>query len=255
MHIHLVLCFIISIFLLSVCGCNNNSERNTTTKNTNEDSTGIKISENEQRKESANQKTQEEIQEQLDKRLNHPPVVTSIRIENVPGNDTISKFRALVDAKDPDNDDITFRYQWKLNGEDIPDAVDKTLEWREDFKKGSIVSVAVIPFDGKDEGVWKAEGSFTIPNSPPIITSEPKPLVEDGKLTYALKAEDPDGDAIEYTLKNAPKGMTIKPATGLITWDFDEADIGEHEVEIVVTDSEGAKASQTLTLNISPRNQ
>lgn len=254
MQTHLILCFIFSFFLLGVCGCNN-SEKSTISENTNKNSTEIKISEKEQHTESVNHKTQEEIQEQVDKKLNHPPVVKSIRIESVPGNDTINTFRAIVDAKDPDNDVITFGYQWKLDGEDIPGATDETLEWREDFKKGSIISVGVIPFDGKDEGVWKAEGSFTIPNSAPIITSEPIPRVEDGKLSYALKAEDPDGDPIEYTLKNAPRGMTIEPATGLITWEFGEADIGEHVVEIIVTDSEGAKASQMLTLNISPKNQ
>jgi hypothetical protein len=254
MHIQLILCFIISFFLLNICGCNN-SEKSTNIENTNKNSPEIKTSEEEQDAEPVNRKTKAEIQEQVDRTLNHPPVVKSIRIESIPGNDTINAFRAIVEAKDPDNDVISVGYQWKLDGEDIPGATDETLEWRQDFKKGSIISVGVIPFDGKDEGVWKAEGNFTIPNSPPIITSEPVPRVEDGKLTYALKAKDPDGDPIEYTLKNAPRGMTIEPATGLITWEFDEADIGEHVVEIIVTDSEGAKASQRLTLNISAQNR
>jgi hypothetical protein len=254
MHRHWNLCFIISFFVLNIFGCNN-SERSAIIENTNKNPPEIKISEKEQHAESVNPKTQTGIQEQVDQKLNHPPVVKSIRIESVPGNDTMNAFRAIVEAKDPDNDFISFGYQWKLNGEDIPGATDETLEWREDFKKGSIISVAVIPSDGKDEGVWKAEGSFTIPNSPPIITSKPIPRVEDGKLSYAVKAEDPDGDPIQYTLKNAPRGMTIEPATGLITWVFDEADIGEHVVEIIVTDSEGAKASQILTLNISPQDQ
>lgn len=255
MNIRLISCFIISSFLLNICGCNNDSEKSTTIKNTNEISPEIKISEKEQDAESVNRKTQAEIQKQDDQKLNHPPVVKSIRIETVSGNDTINAFRAIVEAKDPDNDVISFEYQWKLNGEEIPGATDETLEWGEDFKKGSIISVGVIPSDGKDDGVWKTEGSFTIPNSPPIITSKPMPRVEDGKLSYALKAEDPDGDPIEYTLRNAPRGMTIEPATGLITWEFDESDIGEHVVEIIVADSEGAKASQMLSLNISAQNQ
>lgn len=253
MHIPLISCFIISFFLLNISGCDNNTEKSTILEKTSKNSPEIEISG--QDTESIDRNTETEFQEQVDEKLNHRPVVKSIRIEPISGNDTSNAFRAIVEAKDPDDDVISFGYQWKLDGEDIPGATDEMLEWREDFKKGSVISVGVIPFDGKDEGVWKAEGSFTIPNAPPIITSEPLPRIEDGKLSYVLKADDPDGDPIEYTLKNAPRGMTIEPATGLITWEFGEADIGEHTVEIIVTDSEGARTSQMLTLNISPQNQ
>jgi hypothetical protein len=253
MNIYLILCFIFSFLLLNIGGCNDDGKKSTIIENTNKNSP--EISDQEQDKESIDHKTETETQEQVDQKLNHPPVVKSIRIESISGTGTSDGFRAIVEAKDLDNDVISFGYQWKLDGEEIPGATDETLEWREDFKKGSTISVDVIPFDGKDEGVWKAKGSFTIPNSPPIITSEPMPRIEEGKLSYVLKAEDPDGDPIEYTLKNSPRGMTIEPATGLITWEFGEADIGEHIVEIIVTDSEGAKASQMLTLNVAPQNQ
>lgn len=255
MTIYLILCFIFSFFLLNIGGCNNDGEKGTIIEKTNKNSPEIKIGEREQDKESIDHKTEAETQGQVGQKLNHPPVVKSIRIESISETDPSNGFRAIVEAKDPDNDLISFGYQWKLDGEEIPGAKDEMLEWSENFKKGSIISVDVIPFDGKDEGVWKAEGSFAIPNSPPIITSEPAPRIEDGKLSYVLKAEDPDGDPIDYTLKNAPRGMTIEPATGLITWEFDEADKGEYIVEITVADSEGAKASQMLTLNISPQNQ
>ena len=46
--------------------------------------------------------------------------------------------------------------------------------------------------------------------------------------------------------------MTIEPATGLIVWDYGEQDAGTYTVTIVVSDSEGAKASQDLTLSIDP---
>ncbi len=108
----------------------------------------------------------------------------------------------------------------------------------------------VIPYDRRNEGVWKAEGEFMIPNSPPKITSEPEAKMEGGKFRYSVKAEDPDGDPIEFTLKNAPKGMSIDSKTGIITWDFDEKDTGEHNVEIIASDPEGAKSSQMLTLTI-----
>lgn len=251
MYKHLILCFVFSLLLLNIGGCNNDSDKSTIIENTGKNS--LDIREQKQDREPINRNTEAESQEQVNQKLNHPPVVRSIRIESISGTDTSKAFRAIVEAKDPDNDFISFRYQWKLDGEEIPGATGEILEGREDFKKGSIISVAVIPFDGKDEGVWKAEGSYTMPNTPPIISSEPIPRVEDGKFSYALKAEDPDGDPTEYTLKNAPRGMTLEPATGLITWEFGEADKGKYIVEIIVTDSEGAKASQTLTVNIAPQ--
>ena len=75
--------------------------------------------------------------------------------------------------------------------------------------------------------------------------------MEGGKFRYAVKAEDPDGDPIEFTLKDAPKWMSIDPKTGIITWDFDEKkDAGEYRVEVIASDPEGAKSSQILTLTI-----
>ncbi|HEX3035408.1 MAG TPA: putative Ig domain-containing protein [Thermodesulfobacteriota bacterium] len=181
---------------------------------------------------------------------NHPPQVTSIKIEGISDSGIREGFRAVAEARDPDGDEVNFRYQWKLNGENIVGATDEVIQWQDDFKKGDEISVEVIPFDGRDEGVWKAEGSLKIPNSPPQIVSEPEVRMEGGKFSYAVKAEDPDGDPIEFTLKNAPEGMEIEPSTGVIMWDFDEEDIGEHNVQVIASDPEGATATQDLTLRI-----
>lgn len=181
---------------------------------------------------------------------NHPPEITSISIVYVSDSDPRSGLRAVTKAKDLEGEEVSFRYQWKRNGEKITGAVGEVLEWHDDFKKGDKISVEVIPYDGKNEGIWRAEGGFTIPNSPPKITSEPEAKMEGGKFRYPVKAEDPDGDPIEFTLKNAPKGMSIDSKTGLITWDFNEKDIGDYKVEVIASDPEGAKSSQTLTLTI-----
>src|SRR3989304_2059335 len=181
---------------------------------------------------------------------NRPPEVASIRIAYVTDNDPRDGLKAVVQAKDPDGDEISFKYLWKINGEEIVGATDEALEWQDEFKRGDKITLEVIPFDGKEEGLWRIEGEFSIPNSPPKITSEPEPKMEGGKFGYTVLAEDPDGDPVEYTLKNAPKGMVIEPATGLITWNFDKKDAGEYKIEIIATDPEGAKANQILPLTI-----
>jgi hypothetical protein len=181
---------------------------------------------------------------------NQPPQIKSIRIARASESDPRAGFRVDVKAQDPDGDEVSLRYQWKKNDEDIVGAVEEVLPWQEDFKKGDYISVEIVPFDGEDEGIWRSEEGFTIPNSPPKIISQPEARMEGGKFTYQVKAEDPDGDQIEFALKNAPGGMTIEPATGLVTWEFGEKDIGEHRIEVIASDSEGAKDIQILTLNI-----
>ena len=48
----------------------------------------------------------------------------------------------------------------------------------------------------------------TTANHPPTITSTP-PLMVNRTYEYDVKATDPDGDALAFSLTNAPDGMTI----------------------------------------------
>ena len=153
---------------------------------------------------------------------------------------------------DPDAG-TSFIYDWKQNGSDLTGAGEEKLEWREGFKKGDTITVAVTPYSDLGQGVMSAEGSFKIPNSPPVITSEPGTSFEEGRFSYIIEAEDPDGDSIDFSLKNAPRGMTIEPAAGLIIWEYGEKDAGDYKVTVIVTDSEGAESRQELTLSIHPR--
>jgi len=253
MYLHWLCLF--TICFLIIVGCSKEKEKKIVL-NEGEQSASQKASKDKkQEAKVTNEDAESDYSERLNSRINRPPVVRSITIVNKSESDPRQGFKAVVEAFDPDQDEIEFRYQWKLEGEEIIGAIDEEMDWHEDFVKGSHVSVEVIPFDGIDEGVWKAEGNFTIPNSPPKILSEPNSRIEGGKFIYVILAEDPDGDSIEFTLKNAPKGMTIEPATGLISWDFDENDLGEHSIEIAVSDSEGAKSTQTLNLNITSESQ
>ena len=70
-----------------------------------------------------------------------------------------------------------------------------------------------------------ATQSFTIlvqqepGNHPPVIISQPVTTAVAGQTyTYPVKAVDPDDDPLTYVLDAAPAGMTIDPATGLISW-------------------------------------
>jgi PKD repeat protein len=56
-------------------------------------------------------------------------------------------------------------------------------------------------------------------NETPILTSYPITTATVGaEYTYDVKATDPDGDTLTYSLTVKPTGMAIDPATGLIKW-------------------------------------
>lgn len=199
----------------------------------------------------ADYETEADVRYDTDERVRHLPRIRAIRIVSLT-SDMRDGFKAVVQTDKADTGDIEYIYEWKINGEEIIGAAREAVEWQDGFKKGDSLTVGVIPVSDIGEGVWKAEGTITIPNSPPQITSEPDTLFQDGKFSYTVEAVDPDGDTFDYTLRGAPGGMIIEPAAGLITWQYGSEDAGDYEVVIIVADSEGALSSQTLTFTIHP---
>lgn len=94
-------------------------------------------------------------------------------------------------------------------------------------------------------------------NRPPQIVSQPVLEGLDGQLyTYPVVAEDSDpGDVLTYALTLAPDGMTIDTATGAIAWTPTVAQVGAHEVTVVVTDRAGASDTQTWTVTVARSNR
>lgn len=72
----------------------------------------------------------------------------------------------------------------------------------------------------------------------PTITSKPlSTTVNINELyAYSVKATDPDGDTLIYSLIKKPSGMFINSETGLIKWRPKSNQVGVHDVMIKVTD-------------------
>jgi hypothetical protein len=87
-------------------------------------------------------------------------------------------------------------------------------------------------------------------NSAPVIESNAVTTATEGALyIYGVEATDPDGDELEFALLIHPAGMTISSSTGVINWTPTEAQIGEHEVEIEVSDLYRS-TSQSFTITV-----
>lgn len=91
-------------------------------------------------------------------------------------------------------------------------------------------------------------------NHAPVITSKPEIEAVGGvRYKYQLKAYDPDGDVLTYSLIEAPCGMKISSTTGLIEWTPSEARAGKkYNVRIKVSDGQ-ASAEQSYELEVVPK--
>jgi len=87
-------------------------------------------------------------------------------------------------------------------------------------------------------------------NSSPVIESDPVTTAKEGAVyTYDIEATDPNEDTLTYSLTISPTGMTINSTTGVITWTPTEAQVGENEVVVEVSD--GSKSTtQSFTVTV-----
>ena len=177
---------------------------------------------------------------------NSPPVISKVKIlpEVFKPGDTLS---VEVSASDADGDEVTISYEWTKNGE--PAGNSKRIE--APLRRGDKVDVKITPFDGEVYGrsvILHRE----IVNLPPMII-EDKKYNFDGKVySYQVRATDPDGDTLTYSLKTAPSGMTIDPSTGQLKWNVPPEFKGKTPITVSVTDGHGGESLQSLTLEIRP---
>jgi hypothetical protein len=177
---------------------------------------------------------------------NAPPEISKVKIlpEVFKPGDTLS---VEVSASDVDGDEVTISYEWTKNGE--PAGNSKRIE--APLRRGDKVDVNITPFDGE---VYSRPVILhrEIVNLPPMII-EDKKYNFDGKIyTYQIKATDPDGDTLTYSLKSAPAGMTIDPSTGQLKWNVPPEFKGKTPITVSVTDGHGGESLQNLTLEIRP---
>jgi hypothetical protein len=92
-------------------------------------------------------------------------------------------------------------------------------------------------------------------NDAPTITSTPiTAATEDILYNYDVKATDPDGDTLTYSLTTYPPGMVIDSITGVISWRPTNSQVGIHEVTVKVIDGNGGITTQPFTITVTNTN-
>lgn len=179
---------------------------------------------------------------------NRPPQVIAVPFRE-PRIHRGVDIEVMPEGSDPDGDLVTFRIDWFINGERLPDFNEPVLPG-DRFQKGDRIALRIVPSDGKTDGLPFSGQPFAVPNAPPHFVSSPPLQFQAESYVYEARAEDSDGDVLTYRLEGGPPGMTIDADTGKVTWQIGQEQAGGHMVRIVALDNEGLKAVQEYTLTI-----
>ena len=151
-----------------------------------------------------------------------------------------------AEAADADGDPVTFEYEWVMGGK----VVSTTKGLSRDINiSGTEFMVTVTPTDGELKG-QSVSLRRTVLNIPPRIEANYDYTFDGNKLTYQIKATDPDGDKITYGVENPQPGMSVDAETGALRWDVPAA-LTNTTVPIVVTASDGRGGSARMELKFT----
>ncbi|XP_034729420.1 von Willebrand factor D and EGF domain-containing protein isoform X1 [Etheostoma cragini] len=86
-------------------------------------------------------------------------------------------------------------------------------------------------------------------NGPPALQSLPVHLwsFQGENLIYQLKARDPEGSAVHFTLESGPEGASLSPA-GLLMWKTETTDT--HTFQFTVTDDCNAETRASIQVSV-----
>jgi hypothetical protein len=179
---------------------------------------------------------------------NSPPRITEVSINS----DGIPKHTDLVvepEIFDADDDSVAISYQWYINDEAETLLTENALPAKS-YLRGDTIRFTIAITDGYADGKLYESASLVVPNAAPQFLSQPPEEFAALEYNYQVEALDPDGDKLAYLLEEAPDGMTINRANGLIRWPLVDVTRGEYKVRIVVKDSSDAEAVQEYTMTL-----
>ena len=167
--------------------------------------------------------------------------------------DNQDSYSYQVEAIDPDGDELTY----VLNNPPFGAGIEENglLSFTPSGDLQPVYTFTVQVDDGRG---GTATQTFTVEvpnvvseNRPPAFTSTP--LVEGNignEYSYQPTVTDPDLEPLTFSLIEAPQGMTIAAATGLLLWTPTGTQLGDNSVTMQVSDAEGLSDTQTFTIAV-----
>lgn len=177
------------------------------------------------------------------------PTITKAKLQ-LESVDNIDRMKVIIEDNQNDKRSIRYKYEWFKNSKPFGANDDNVTG----FKKGDRIEVKITPFDGKQYG-QPVLLNIDIARVPPKIV-ENKTISFDGNaLSYQVKAVDPDGGTLSYSLVDGPKDMTIDSETGVINWYVKTEEYGKHKVNVMIKNSGGAEVIYPLNIDVGKTNE
>ncbi len=149
----------------------------------------------------------------------HSPVAGTAAISpTAPATNAILT-AAGVGFTDPDNDPLTYTYQWSVNGTAIAGATTPTFDLSATGHgdHGDVVTVAIVASDPAGHKSATVTGTVTVANTVPVkgtVAITPSPPTAGAKLTATPSAfTDADNDPLAYHYQWSVKGIDVAAAT------------------------------------------
>jgi hypothetical protein len=182
---------------------------------------------------------------------NRAPLISSLALapdgEVQPGQEVT----AVPQAMDPDGDTLAYEFEWLLNDEPVRGADEAAFDTRA-LKRGDRLVARVRVGDGEEWSPVSESMALELANRPPKIAGVPAIEAVGGGITAQLDADDPDGDkSLRFRVVEGPKGLSVDPVSGRLSWRPEPGTIGAHAVEIGVADSLGAESALRFELTVS----
>ncbi|MCC3595807.1 MULTISPECIES: putative Ig domain-containing protein [unclassified Microcoleus] len=177
---------------------------------------------------------------------NRPPSIDSTPAEQVTNISRLYQYNLA--GSDADGDRLLWSLDKAPSGM-IVDPLSGSLRWQPNPEQIGEHTISVRVIDGNG-GYAVQEFSLAVRgiNTPPTIVSNPPTRAATGQVyTYAVAASDLENDPLTFSLVSYPVGMAID-SNGKIQWTPNANSIGQHSVEVAVTDKQGAIATQTFTV-------
>jgi hypothetical protein len=180
--------------------------------------------------------------------VNHPPIIASL--EAGEGWTTVStSLYVTCNASDPDGDELS--YDWSASGGEI-NGETATVNWTAPDAVGSY-RITVTVTDGRGGEVTDYVTVTVTPSMPPIIvslTADSDWTLPSGSIQVTCAAFDPEGDEVSYEWSTT--GGDISGTGAAINWTAPE-EVGIYYVTVVVTDSHGSSATNSLAISVARR--
>ncbi|WNO11572.1 putative Ig domain-containing protein [Teredinibacter sp. KSP-S5-2] len=180
---------------------------------------------------------------------NDMPAITSEPVQTAQRGQQYS-YQVLV--TDPDVGDV-ISYSLNIAPQGMSISTAGLITWTptQASTSPSAVEVVVNDLSGAAD---QQNFAITIANSNPQITStSPASVGETQTYSYQVVASDSDGDALTYSLANAPQGMSVDSVSGMVQWPTALGDQGTYSFTISVSDGVGGSTSEAVSLQVTPR--